>query len=95
MKIIALIAAGALGLTGLAAAAPAEAQRYGWHDGFRDGPRFHRGFRGHRGGFYAPRRFYAPPRAFYGGRGFARPRVVCRIQRGWYGPERVCIRRFR
>ena len=98
MKIIALIAAGALAATGLTAAAPAEARRGGWNDGYRDGRgidrgwrhgrRFDRGWRGNRGGFQAPRN-----RGYYGGRGYSRPRVVCRIQRGWYGPERVCFRR--
>jgi len=35
---------------------------------------------------YRPRRFYYP--AYY------RPRVVCRIRYGYYGPRRVCFRRF-
>lgn len=89
MKIIALLAASAFGFTGLVTAVPADAQRHGWNDGYRDGPRFHNGYRGHRGGYHAPRR------GFNAGRGYARPRVVCRIQRGYYGRERVCVRRFR
>src|SRR5215207_2120381 len=34
--------------------------------------------------YYRPRRFYRP--VYY------RPRVVCRIRYGYYGPRRVCFR---
>ena len=36
--------------------------------------------------YYRPRRFYYP--AYY------RPRIVCRIRYGYWGPRRVCFRRW-
>lgn len=36
--------------------------------------------------YYRPRRFYYP--VYY------RPRVVCRIRYGYWGPRRVCFRRW-
>ena len=41
--------------------------------------------------YYRPRRFYYRPyyyRPVYG------PRVVCRIRYGYWGPQRVCFRRW-
>ena len=93
MKITAFFAAGALAVATLVSAAPAEAQRYGW-DGPRgghghgygrggrwDGPRH--GYRGHRGQ-------YGYGGGYRGHRGYGRSRVVCRFQRGYYGPVRRC-----
>ena len=109
MKIIAMFAAGALATGTLFAAAPADAQRYGW-DGPRDhhdwhGPRGDRGWHGRRGwddrrGWDGPRRGYGGYRGGYrdsgygyrGPRGYGRSRVVCRIERGYYGPVRRCFR---
>ncbi|MBD8548401.1 hypothetical protein [Sphingomonas sp. CFBP 8760] len=89
MKIIALIGAALLATTGTFATAPADAQpRHGYgydrHDdrgwrGERRGWRDDRGWRGDRG-----RGFNRGPRA--------RSRVVCRVQRGYYGPVRRCFR---
>lgn len=99
MKIIAVFAAGALA-AGTLAAVPADAQRYGWH-----GDRGHgwhgdrgRGWRGDRG--YGRRwdgyRGYRGYRGDYGYRGgYGRTRVVCRIQRGYYGPVRRCFSVYR
>jgi hypothetical protein len=86
MKIIAMFAAGALATGTLFAAAPADAQRYGW-DGRRgwNGPR--RGYGGYRGGYRDSGYGYRGPR------GYGRSRVVCRIERGYYGPVRRCFRR--
>ena len=110
MKIIAMFAAGALAAGTLFAAAPADAQRYGW-DGPRGhhdwhGPRGDRGWHGRRGwddrrGWNGPRRGYGGYRGGYresgygyrGPRGYGRSRVVCRIERGYYGPVRRCFRR--
>ena len=41
--------------------------------------------------YYAPR-FYRPRRAYYPYR--YRPRIVCRIRYTYYGPRRVCFRRY-
>ena len=98
MKIIAMFAAGALATGTLFAAAPADAQRYGW-----DGPRGHHDWHGPRGdrGWDGPRRGYGGYRGGYrdsgygyrGPRGYGRSRVLCRIERGYYGPVRRCFRR--
>jgi hypothetical protein len=60
----------------------------GWHDGRRwDGPRHgYRGYRGYSGG-------YRGDYGYRGPRGYGRSRVVCRIERGYYGPVRRCFRR--
>ncbi len=54
----------------------------------------HRGYRR----YYAPRRFYRPYRVYRPYRAYRpfvyRPRVVCRIRYGYYGPRRVCVRRW-
>lgn len=96
MKLPILLAAGAVALTGLAA--PAQAQYYdrydnGYrHDGYRDGYRYDRDD-------YRHDRRYEEWRREHGWRGGhwrdgyrGRPRVACRIVRGWYGPERRCFR---
>jgi hypothetical protein len=53
--------------------------------------RYHRGYRR----YYAPRRsyrrVYRPYRAYRPR--YYRPRVVCRVRYGAYGPRRVCYRR--
>jgi hypothetical protein len=105
MKLTALITAGALAVGTFAVAAPAEAQR-GYRDGYRGGNNYrpYRGYnrgiyRGYNRRYYGPRRFYGSPRRFYGNRGYyggrgfyGRPRVTCRIVRGYYGPVRRCFR---
>ena len=60
--------------------------RRGWDDrrGW-DGPR--RGYGGYRGGYRDGGYGYRGPR------GYGRSRVVCRIERGYYGPVRRCFRR--
>lgn len=84
MKIVALIGA-ALLATGTFATAPADAQpRYGYGHGYDRhdrGWRDDRGWRGDRHGWRGGPR--------------ARSRVVCRVQRGYYGPERRCFRVWR
>lgn len=82
MKLAILIGAALLGTAGIAAA-PAEAQR---HDRWGD-----RGWHGDRGGHH-----YRGDRRHRGPRwrgGYGRPRVVCRVHRGYYGPVRRCVRR--
>ena len=86
MKIIAMFAAGALATGTLFAAAPADAQRYGW-DGPRGhhdwhGPRGDRGWHGRRGwddrrGWDGPRRGYGGYRGGYrdSGYGYRGPRL--------------------
>jgi hypothetical protein len=101
MKIIAMLGAAALAM-GALGATPAEAQRGGW-DGHRGGHgwnggggyRGDRGYRGYRGGY--GNRGYRGYRGGYGyrGGGYGRSRVVCRLQRGYYGPVRRCFRTFR
>ena len=102
MKITAFFAAGALAAATLVSAAPADAQRYGWdgprgggygHGGGRwHGPRY--GYRGHGGGYRGYRGGYRGGGYGYRGhRGYGRSRVVCRIDRGYYGPVRHCFRR--
>ena len=104
MKIIAMFAAGALAAGTLFSATPADAQRHGW-GGPRGGPAWHGPRGGHRG-WHGDRRWNGPRHAYrgYGGgyrggygyrgpRGYGRSRVVCRIQRGYYGPVRRCFRR--
>ena len=91
MKIIAMLGAAALAV-GAIGAAPADAQRHGydghrgggWHGG---GYRRDRGWRGHRGGYG-----YRGNYGYRGHRGYGRSRVVCRVQRGYYGPVRRCFR---
>jgi len=107
MKILALFAAGALAVGTLVTPAPADAQRHGW-DGPRGGhghggrgwhgPRhrydgYRGGYRGYRGGYQGPRGRYRRHYGYGGPRGYGRSRVVCRIQRGYYGPVRRCFRR--
>ncbi|MCK8455778.1 MULTISPECIES: hypothetical protein [Sphingomonas] len=104
MKIIAMFAAGALAAGTLISPTPADAQRHGW-DGPRGGPGWHGPRGGHRG-WHGDRRWNGPRHAYrgYSGgyrggygyrgpRGYGRSRVVCRIQRGYYGPVRRCFRR--
>jgi hypothetical protein len=102
MKIIAMLGAAALAV-GALGAAPADAQRYGY-DGYRGGHGWNgggyrdHGYRGDRGyrGSYGDRG-YRGYRGGYGyrGGGYGRSRVVCRIQRGYYGPVRRCFRVYR
>lgn len=102
MKIIAMFAAGALAAGTLFASAPADAQRHGWN-GPHGGPGWHgpRGDRGWHGrrGWDGPRHGYRGYRGYRGGygyrgaRGYGHSRVVCRIERGYYGPVRRCFRR--
>ena len=87
MKLVTLLSAGALAAgTLVAAATPAEAQRWGygqdrgWHGGhhyrpYRRGPVYGYGTRPYRG--------------------YGRSRVVCRVHRGYYGPVRRCLRVYR
>lgn len=98
MKIIAVFAASALAAGTIMAAAPADAQRYGWH-GDRGG-RWHDGRGYRRDRWHGPRHGYGwrggyrGYRGGYGWRGgYGRPRVVCRIHPGYYGPVRRCFRR--
>ena len=113
MKIIAMFAAGALAAGTLFAAAPADAQHYGW-DGPRDGGGWHgdrgwhgnrgwhgdrgwrgrdHGYRGYRGGYRGDYGYRGGGYGYRGPRGYGRSRVVCRIERGYYGPVRRCFRR--
>ena len=107
MKIMTLFAAGALAAGTLFSAAPADAQRHGWDgprgrgdwhrggewhgdrgwNGPRHGYRGDRGYRGYRGEYRGGAYGYRGPR------GYGRSRVVCRVQRGYYGPVRRCFRR--
>ncbi|GGH12225.1 hypothetical protein GCM10007036_09890 [Alsobacter metallidurans] len=53
------------------------------------------GYYGHRHYYGGPRyygRRYYRPRVYY--RPAYRPRVVCRVQYTYYGPRRVCVRRW-
>lgn len=95
MKLVPLLAAGAVAIAGIGA--PAEAQRYGdrydngyRHDGYRDG------YRGDRGYDYRDNGRYDGWHRDHGWRGhhYGRPRVTCRIVRGYYGPERRCFRAY-
>lgn len=105
MKLVAMFGAVAIAAGTIVTATPAEAQRYGWHDrgpGWHGGgPGWDRG-RGHgwgRGpGWDRGRRWDRGPR-WHGGYGYRQPgygygrgRVVCRVVRGYYGPERRCFR---
>lgn len=92
MKLPVLLAAGALA-AGTFAAVPAEAQRYGYHR-YTGGGTYrgyhHRYWGSHHGYGYGYRGGYG-----YGYRGhYGRPRVSCRIVRGYYGPERRCFRAY-
>ncbi|MEH3159342.1 MAG: hypothetical protein PGN08_10705 [Sphingomonas taxi] len=98
MKLIAMFGAAALMAGTVLTATPAEAQRHGWDRGDRDG--WHdRGRRGwdrqrgwDRGRGYGYGRDYGYNR---GNRGWNRGRVVCRMERGYYGPVRRCFRVYR
>lgn len=101
MKLVALFGAVALATGTLVAAAPAEAQRHGYDRGGYDRGH-HRGYdRGWNRGYHrGPARHYRGydrgRRYGYGyGRGYGRSRVVCRVQRGYYGPVRRCFRVYR
>ena len=59
--------------------APALGQKTQWHHGY-----YHRRY-------YGPR-YYHRPRYYY--RPVYRPRVVCRVRYTYYGPRRVCVRRW-
>jgi hypothetical protein len=105
MKLIAMFGAAALAAGTLVAAAPADAQRHGWDRGgdrgwHQDGRGRDRGHGWDRGGrgWDRGRHFgYDRGRGYgYGyGRGYGRSRVVCRVHRGYYGPERRCFRVYR
>jgi hypothetical protein len=92
MKLMALLGAGAM-IAGTLGAVPAEAQRYrgdGYHGSYYGGGRYGGGYRHH----YRPayRGYYRPgyrARGYYG-----RPRVVCRLRPGYYGPVRRCFRAY-
>ncbi|WP_181814673.1 hypothetical protein [Sphingomonas aracearum] len=89
MKLLALAAAGLLAGSAIAVPAPAEAQRfhhreYGRHPGWH-GPR--PGY-----GYGRPYRWRGGPRPFYRSRYYGRPRTVCRVRHGYYGPVRHCYR---
>lgn len=104
MKLIALFGAGALAAGTMVAAAPADAQRYGYghdygrHDGrdhYRPGYReFERYGYGHGGG-YGHRGGHRGGYGFHRGYGYGHGRLVCRIHRGYYGPVRRCFRIYR
>jgi hypothetical protein len=86
MKLIALLGAGALAAGTLVAAAPADAQHYGYrgHHRYYGGDHWRGGY-GHRVGYgWRGRRWH-------GGYG----RTVCRVHRGYYGPVRRCFRVYR
>ena len=93
MKLIALIGAGALAAGTMVAAAPADAQHYGY--GHEHGRSHHRD-----GGRYHDRRGYGTGRVYhrrgYGyGQRYRRGRLVCRVHRGYHGPVRRCFRLYR
>lgn len=104
MKLIALFGAGALAAGTMVAAAPADAQRYGYgrdhgryesRDHYRPGYReFDRDGYGHGGG-YGYRGGYRGGYGFHRGYGYGHGRLVCRIHRGYYGPVRRCFRIYR
>lgn len=51
----------------------------------------------HRGYYHSPRRYGWGPRwgwRHHYRRHYVRPRVTCRIEYGYYGPRRVCHRRW-
>jgi len=108
MKLIAMLGAGALaaGMLG-AVPAEAQRYGYGYDRGSHGyGDRgYNRGFRDHgyrggnryayRGGRHGFRGDYGyrGPRGYRGyGGGYYRPRVVCRLRPGYYGPVRRCFR---
>jgi len=84
MKLKALFGTGLLAVATLAAAVPAEAQRYG-----RDG--YHRG----EGRWHGRHHGYGYGRGDRWHRGYGRSRVVCRFHRGYDGPVRRCFRVYR
>jgi len=101
MNLIAIFGAAALVAGPLVAAAPAQAQYrdydrgyHGDHRGWDDRGRGHdrRGFRGYDRHEF---RGYDRGRGYGYGRGYGRSRVVCRVHRGYYGPERSCFRVYR
>lgn len=94
MKLLAVLGAGLIAVSGVAAATPADAAPHdrwgrgpGWHHrgpGWDRGPGWHRGPRWERGpGWRGPR--YA----------YGRPRVTCRWVRTWNGPRRQCFNVYR
>ncbi|MDQ1230211.1 MULTISPECIES: hypothetical protein [unclassified Sphingomonas] len=98
MKLLAVLGAGLIAVSGIAAA-PAEAAP---HDRWGRGPGWDRGPGGpHRGpGWDRGRGWDRGPGWHRGGyergpgwRGYGRPRVTCRWVRTWNGPQRQCFRR--
>ncbi|WP_440978024.1 hypothetical protein ACQHGV_09640 [Sphingomonas pseudosanguinis] len=103
MKLLAVLGAGLIAVTGIAAA-PADAAPHdrwgrgpgwdrgpGWHHrgpGWDRGPGWHRGPRWDRGPGWN-----RGPRWHRGG--YSRPRVVCRWERTWNGPVRRCFNTYR
>ncbi len=86
MKITAILGAGALAIGSLVVtAAPAAAQRHGHSRYERD--------HHDRGRYYGQR--YQRRGNVYRYRSHVRSRVVCRVQRGYYGPVRRCYRIYR
>ena len=64
----------------------------GWRGdrGWRGGDR---GYRGYGGGYRGDHGYRGGGYGYRGPRGYGRSRVVCRIERGYYGPVRRCFRR--
>ena len=75
---------------------------HGYRDGYRGGYGNRGGFRGdygYRGGYghgYRHDGYRGFRRGYYGGGHgyYGRPRVVCRVRPGYYGPVRRCFRAF-
>lgn len=104
MKLLAVLGAGLIAVTGITVAAPADAAPHdrwgrgpgwdrgpGWHHrgpGWDRGPGWHRGPRWDRGPGWN-----RGPRWHRGG--YSRPRVVCRWERTWNGPVRRCFNTYR
>ncbi|MHA6722894.1 hypothetical protein [Sphingomonas sp. RS2018] len=93
MKLIAFVAAGLVAAAGLTpATADAQYRGDGWRGGYdrgwNDGPRYRddRRFDNRRG--WNDRRGWRGNRGWHGGRS----RVVCRWDRGYYGPVKRCFR---
>lgn len=102
MKLIALLGAGAVAAGTMVAAAPADAQHYGHgrYDRHHDERVYRRGdYRPHRSGYRYRGYGQGYGRGGYGyrgrGHGYGHRRVVCRIHRGWHGPERRCFTVYR
>ena len=64
----------------------------GWH-GDRGWRGRDRGYRGYAGGYRGDYGYRGGGYGYRGPRGYGRSRVVCRIERGYYGPVRRCFRR--